>query len=77
MESSDDITNGKSTLPDAKLSILLIGSTGNGKSTLGNFLLDPSGKLERKTIQNSNFQFARNPGRTQCHDNAYRHTQLQ
>ena len=29
------------TASDAKASVLLIGSTGNGKSTLGNFLLDP------------------------------------
>ena len=51
MESSDDVMDGKSTPPDAKLSVLLIGSTGNGKSTLGNFLLDPSGKLERKPFK--------------------------
>ena len=29
-------------LPNKRVTVLLIGSTGNGKSTLGNFLLDPS-----------------------------------
>ena len=35
-----------STLPTKRATVLLIGSTGNGKSTLGNFLLDPEGEVK-------------------------------
>ena len=39
----ENITN-KESLPGKEATILLIGSTGMGKSTLGNYLLDPNGQ---------------------------------
>ena len=43
MDSSNDSQNTQhNDDSDGSVAILLIGSTGNGKSTLGNFLLDPS-----------------------------------
>ena len=38
----------QNTKPDAEATVLLIGSTGNGKSTLGNFLLDPNEKEKKQ-----------------------------
>ena len=41
----------QTSLPDGKASVLLIGSTGNGKSTLGNFLLDPDETQTKKLFE--------------------------
>ena len=49
---SRDVKSLATSAPPQRLSILLIGSTGNGKSSLGNFLLDPSDEhiLGKNTI---------------------------